>query len=78
MIYQIFCGSYRLPDGTAYRSYGVRWPGGRLDDLTLSREQARTFVQWLNEGGASPCHVQGLADDFLAGARLQTAGGVVK
>lgn len=78
MKYQVFCGTYELWDGTAYRSYGVCWPGGSVEDLTLSEAAANAFAQLLNEGGVEARHVPGLADDFLAGAWLQTADGMIK
>ncbi len=78
MKYQVFGETYELCNGVSYRSYGVRWPGGQLEDLTLCPEEAEAFARLLNEGGVETCHVPGLADDFLAGAWLQTAGGVIK
>lgn len=77
MKYQVFSGTYELR-GISYRAYGVCWPGGSVEDLTLSQEEADAFVRLLNEGGVEACQVPGLADDFLAGAWLQTADAVIK
>lgn len=70
--YQIFCGTYQLPEGTAYRSYGICWHGGRIDDLSTVREDVQAFAAALNASGVDPCQVPGLVDDFLAGGLAES------
>ena len=58
----------RSADGEAYTAYGIRWQGGEVEDVTDDEAKVRALAALLNEGGAAPCHVPCIVEDWLADA----------